>query len=245
MARPGQEFFPFFLLFLLFSCGKNDDADSGKICIGNYHAMAVDSTEKTIEASYNNFDELILDPDRDDTADLRMVVAMYGSPGMGIHYVSEMQVLNDGVGIDGFFTLDTTFLERKIRIYEDDYNVYKSIVDNYSCRRKNLSDEIVGTRSEFYPVELKLNDVLSLSGLFAADTISFIYYWESPVYTYVENDTIIIRSGSTEKDCHRLPYGEAIYLGFRVSGDRERLGWIKMVLSSGAIITVKEVALES
>ena len=232
------------LLSLFISCKKENDVDTDKIVIGNYHSLYVDSTEISIEASYNDFGEILLDLDLDDSADLRLVVAIYGSPGMTFHYVSELQPLDSGIMMYGAYSGDTTFLDRKIRIYQDEYNTYKSITNNFSCHRENPTDQVIRVETVFHPLVLEKDDILGLSDLFASDTESFIYQWSSPVYTYVENDTVIVESGNSLFNCHSIPYGEEVFLGFRLSGPADRLGWIKLILGSEARITLKEFAIQ-
>jgi hypothetical protein len=238
------EILPLVLFLIFMSCKKENDVDTDRIVIGDYHSMYVDSTEISIEASYNDFGEILLDLDLDDSADLRLVVAMYGSPGMGVHYVSELQPLDSWIMIYGAYSGDTTFLDRKIRIYQDEYNTYKSITENYSCQRKNQTDQVIRVETVFHPRVLEKDDILSLSDMFASDTESFIYQWSSPVYTYVENDTVIVESSNSLFDCHSIPYGKEVFLGFKLSGPADRLGWIKIILGSEARITLKEFAIQ-
>ena len=232
------------LLWIFISCEKEKNSTPDDIVIGDYRSMYVDSTEISIEGSYNYSEEIRLDLDLDDSADLRLIVAMYGSPGMGIQYVSEVQPLNSTILMYGAYSDDTTFLDRLIRTYQDEYNTYKSITENYSCHHKNKSDQVIHAETAFHPLALEYGDILSLSGIFASDTESFIYQWSGPTYSYVENDTVCIETSNHLFDCHSIPYGEEVSLGFKLSGPAERLGWIKMIVASEAKITLKEFAIQ-
>ena len=229
------------------SCRKEDDAppETCELVIGNYRNMIIDSTVQIIDAPYNGGDMISLDFDSNDTIDLRLVVACYGSPGIGVHYVSEIQSLNKNAAIHGFFTLDTAFLNKVISNFSDDYNIYQSITEYYSCRRKNPTDLVSSFGSAFHGLNLNPDDKLKLSDTFSADTVSFIYQHQSPQYMNVSNDTVFIHKSYYESDCHTVPYGKAIYLGFKFKGEQERLGWIKIVLQSECKITLLEYAIQN
>lgn len=229
------------------ACRKENDPPpvTCEIVIGNYINMIIDSTVQIIDAPYNGGDMISLDFDSNDTVDMRLVVACYGSPGMGVHYVSEIQSLNRNATIYGVFTLDTVFLKKVISVFSDDYNIYQAITEYYSCRRKNPADLVSSFGSAFHGLNLNPDDKLKLSDTFSADTVSLIYQYQSPQYMNVSNDTVFIHKSYYESDCHTVPYGKAIYLGLKFKREKERLGWIKILLQSESRITLLEYAIQT
>jgi len=214
------------------------------IIIGDYEGMIVDSTVTTIDAPYNGYEHILIDLDQDSTADLRLLVAMPGSPGMGIRDVSELQPLHQGTALFGTFTLDSTFLREEHFIFSDDYNHYHNSISHYSCRRKSPFDRITETDLRFHLVELKKGEVLDPASVFSVDTVSFIYNWYFHGIQTFENDTVYLRSSDYEFDCQKLPYNKAIYLGVKMLDSPARLGWIQLVLESESQIRLKEVAFQ-
>ncbi|NTW26468.1 MAG: hypothetical protein HGA37_17350 [Lentimicrobium sp.] len=235
-----------FIVLLLCSCSKDNDSGplSNEITIGNYKDMYVDGTVKTIDPPYNGYEEILLDFDKNDSADLRLLVVMYGSPGMGIRYMSEVQSLNKHTTFYGVYTTDTVFMNRVIGNFSDEYNNYQSITDYYSCRRKNTTDQIISIGNAFHALDLNKNDKLRLTDTFSAETVSFIYQWNSPLLDYFENDTVYRCSSYYEFDCHKMPFGQEIYIGFKFTHKVDHLGWIKIIVQSEANISLKEYAVQ-
>jgi hypothetical protein len=233
-------------LFMV-SCRKDNNHGLSKqqIFIGNYSGMFVDSTVKTIEASYNGYSEILLDFDKNDSNDLRLVVALYGSPGMGVHPLSELQSLNSRLEFCGAYTHDTLFLSTVITNFSDEYNNYQSITDYYNCRKLNPDDEVFSTDTTFHITKLNRDDKISLSDFYASETISFVYFSFSPTLDFVRNDTVFRVSSQRITDCNALPYGQDIYIGIRLRGSVDRLGWIKILLHSENVTTLKEYALQN
>lgn len=228
------------------SCSKEDNSipeDKG-IIIGNYEGMLVDDTVKVIDAGYNDGDMIYIDFDRNDTADLRLVVACWGSPGLGIHYMSEVEPLSPNTSLFGIFTMDTVFLDRDIGHYSDGYNNYQVTTEYYSCMRKSPADIVSSYGTDFHVVNLNFNENLKLTDTFSPDTVSFIYHSQSPQYTSVQNDTVFIHQSFYESDCYTVPYGEEIYLGVKFRDCNERLGWIKIILQSETKMTLLEYAIQ-
>lgn len=186
----------------------------------------------------------LLDFDKDDTSDLRLLVAMYGSPGMGIHDIAELQSLNAGTILCGTTTADTIFLYRKTNVYYDDYNIYKVTEDHYSCRRESGDYQVLSSETDFHVLGMEFGDKLGVNDHFSEDTVSFIYNWSTPPCSDFENDTVRISSSYSRFDCHSFPYGEEIYLGFKLIGDPTRLGWIKLILESENKMALKEYAIQ-
>lgn len=232
-------------LFLL-SCNKDPQPalQTRLIVIGDYNNMLVDSMVKIIDAPYNGYEDIILDLNRDDTSDLRLLVAMFGSPGMGIHSISQLQPLHTGISFFGVNVIDSTFLDEDHFMFSDEYNNYHTIVSNFSCRRKSPWDRFLESGTCFHPRELKKGEKLDQTAIFASDTTSFIYSWFFHGIQTFENDTVFLHTGYYEFDCYRLPYNKAIYLGVKIQDSIVRLGWIQLVLESENRIRLKEVAFQ-
>lgn len=227
------------------SCRKEEEPPqpATEIVIGDYSGMFSDTSQRAIEAPYNGYDEILIDLDDNDSADLRLLVVEYGSPGLGVRHMSEVESLNRNTAIYGVFTTDTTFLHRTVAYYSDDYNLYKVTNSWFRCRRYLPSDWVERVETRFHGLHLELGDKLSLSDTFSPDTVSFIYSSQSPVYYYVLNDTVCADNEYYQDDCYAVPFGRDIYLGILHKGASERLGWIRIVLQSNRII-LKEYAIQ-
>jgi hypothetical protein len=85
---------------------------------------------------------------------------------------------------------------------------------------------------------------MSIAHVFLSDTVSFIYHEAYPGIPDIQNDTVVIHSSHYESDCHGLPFGTNIYLGFRFKDERDYLGWFRLILQEPARITLKEFAVQ-
>jgi len=233
-------------IMLMFSCKKDEDPHpiKDKISIGVYKGLFVDSTAKSIESSYNNSQILDLDLNDNDTADLKFIVGMYGSPGMGVYYISGLQCLHHNIALFGEFAQDTVFLRRNISYYSDEYNNYQVTANYFNCRKLDSQYNVYSIATNFHPLRLNANDILKRSDTFAADSISFIYTWNGWQSVNFSNDTVYVSSSQYNYSCHGLPYNENLYLGFKLSDTKERLGWIRFTLESATRITLKEYAIQ-
>lgn len=234
------------LILFVFSCKKDDDTHPirDKLSIGVYKGLFVDSTAKSIESSYNNGQILNLDLNQNDTADLKFVIGMYGSPGMGVYYVSSLECLHNNIVLFGEFTRDTIFLKRNISYYSDEYNHYQVTANYFNCRQLDQQYDVFSIATNFHPLRLNKNDMLKRSDTFAADSISFIYSWNGWQSVNVSNDSVFVSSSHYDYGCHVLPYGENLYLGYKLTDTKERLGWIRFTLESATRITFKEYAIQ-
>jgi hypothetical protein len=230
---------------LFISCQKENDtlSTNQEIIMGDYTGMIIDSTQKVIQSSYNYGEEIFLDFDLNDSADLELVVGEIGSPGMGVHYFSMVQPLNRKTALFGIFTIDTVFLKQVTGYYSDMYNNYKTITDYYCCWEKDPAYRVISCDSAFHALDLDFRDKLKLTDPFSVDTISFIYRWSCPILSNVENDTVVTRSSNYEFDCHSIPHGKEIYIGIKFKDNIERLGWIKLVVGETKM-TLKEYAIQ-
>ena len=228
----------------MFSCHKDDeDLPKDYIVIGDYRGMIVDSTHVDLMAAYNSGMILKLDLDKNDSADFRLVVAEMGSPGMGVHAISQLESMNSSCRLYGNFSMDTVYLHQSHHIYSDEYNKYHSITSNYNCRKILPGDVVSGSKTDFHPGGLLKGQKLRMDDTFSADTVSFIYSWSGPVFYNVFNDTVFITYEYYSFDCHELPYGQDIYLGVRCGDVHPKLGWIKLALLSEDRVTLKELAI--
>lgn len=227
------------------ACKKdnNPEPDNSAIKIGIHKGLEIDSTVIQLTASYNNGEQLQLDLNNNDTADVRLVVAMYGSPGMGVYYTSSLLCLNHKIKLFGAFFQDTVFLRQNISCFSDEYNNYHTTVNYYNCRKLDSLYQVFITRTDFHPLKLNPGEVLKRVDTFASDSISFIYSWSGGQSVDYSNDTVYISSSRYDYSCHALPYGEDIYLGFKFTDQTERLGWIRFVLGFNTI-TLKEYAIQ-
>jgi hypothetical protein len=244
------------LLFLLFavmilytiSCKKDNDPEPVKeeILIGIYQDIMVDSAGESITASYNKSYSFSLDLNQNDTADLRFAVGMYGSPGMGanVQYTSSLSCLHPNIALYGEITQDTVFLHRHIRYESTGNGHYEVSEDYYDCRQFNQFYNVHSINDKFHPLRLMPNDTLSLSDNFVHENVSFIYTWSGWQSFFQSNDTTYISSSQYDYSCRALPYNTDIYLGFRLTDTKGRLGWIRFELGGGPRITLKEYAIQ-
>jgi len=243
-------FFFLFAVMILFvaSCKKDNDPEpiKDKISIGVYEGIVVDSTVRSIEASYNKSYSFSLDLNQNDTADLKFIVGMYGSPGMGasVQYTSSLSCLHPNIALLGEITQDTVFLHRHIRYESNENGHYEVAVNYYDCRQLNQFYNVHSIASKFHPHRLIPNDTLALSDNFEVKNLSFIYTWNGWQSFFHSNDTSYISSSQYDFSCRALPKNKDIYLGFRFTDTKERLGWIRFELGGGPRITLKEYAIQ-
>lgn len=234
------------LALLIISCEKSKDENKADaaIKIGEYENMLVDSNKNIIESSYNHYQDIQLDVNHDQYPDVRLVVMEIGSPGMGIHYVSEIQPLTAAFELYGQYTIDTSFLQEQVSYSIDSNYVYQTSYYKHCCFRTLNSDRVESIMSAFHPLELAYHQTLSNTGTFSSDTISFIYSWSSPIISYFENDTAFVHQSTNLFNCHAIPYGTDVYLGFRFTDDQIHLGWLKLKLEAESRMQLKEWAIQ-
>ncbi len=242
------------LIFLAISCEKDkkdQHAIAGEIVIGDYSNMIVSSYDTILSQNYYTNMELDLDIDKDGVNDIRLVRGFWGGlPSTGWNPYSVIKSLHNDALILGHYTADTLFLNI-MTILDDDHPTYGILVTeyyNYTCHRiddKDIIQEIYTDRFKITPKDQ--DNIITKSDIFKADTIILMDDVYGDLGNAVDNgeDTIVIRYHKYSNDCYTFPQDEIKYIGLKlVNGQREYLGWIKILLMNKNDIVILESAIQ-
>lgn len=230
---------------LLSGCMKETEIRKQSIRISDPSGMIINDSARTITGMYNRPQTIKLDVNRDGIPDLSLTANIIGSPGMGQHPHASIQALHHELGFLGFLSKDTTYVNENIMISQDGNLVYHQTTFRFNCQKLSPFYNFYSTAENFHLKTLEPNDELQISNLFASDTVSFIYSWNSPIIPYFANDTVFTRQSYTNFSCFALPYNTDIYLGYNVLIDSNRLGWLKIRINSSSSLTLLEWAIQS
>ena len=233
------------LLALLSGCMKETEIRKQSIHISDRSGMIVIDSAQTITGMYNQPQTVQLDVNSDGMPDLSLTANIIGSPGMGQHPYASILALHHELGFFGLMSNDTTYVNENIEISQDGNLVYHQTTFRFNCQKLSPFYNFYSTAENFHLKALQPNEDLEISGLFAADTVSFNYSWSSPIIPYFANDTVYTRQSYTDFNCFALPYNTDIYLGYNILTDSNRLGWLKIRINSSSSLTLLEWAIQS
>jgi len=231
-------------LFLL-SCGDKEYIRKSEAVMGDYTDMDINNYDTILIGEYYSPHYFNLDLDNDSVEDIQFESEVWGSPGMGQHPRSVIKCLTADVKLFGYFTSDTSFLNRHTEVYQAIGNSYERYeYFSFTCHRIDVLDSILSISPEFKISPLSRNDILKKDDTFNADTLiliddSFSYM---PTLIGVEGDTTIYEYHTHLNDCNTFPLDKIRYIGIKM--ENEKLGWIMISISDKYKILILESGLQ-
>lgn len=242
-------FTPFIIFLLLSSCHKDYliERDSS-IIIGDVSDEFIISTLEspdTLNANYNQSDELAIDLNNDGQNDILITSWLFGSPGQGADYGSYIEPINNKTSILSFEKKDTVFyFQVRDTVYHSNFTEIFNGIYYESVNRHN-SDSIHTITKRSYPLFLKEQDVINSNESWENDQLTFRATGYRGGQQEQTNDDInhIIYY---DRIYNNLLYGdwpidEIKYIGIKYN---DQLGWIKVKLESYRKVIIYEYALQ-
>jgi len=224
------------LCICLAGCDKNEIERKPVIMVGEFEGMIINTWDTIISGGYYSPAFFELDMDNDGIFDIKFQSVVTGSPGMGQIPSSKLISLHENAEILGFFTDDTIFKNRVIKINDQDYPVVITEIIKYGCIRISNTDEITSIRTSFKILPLDFGDIFGYNDSFSSEDFvlssgSFSYYTADNL-----QDTVYVYQVIHLSNCNYFPPNEK-YIGVLINNEESklRLGWIKIELSGHSI----------
>lgn len=233
---------------VLFSCKKTNSVSSD-ITIGDTNQMYVQFLNVNLDGDYYDPEIYELDLNNDGIKDISFRSEIVGSPGMGLHSRSFVHCLNSNASIYLESFQDTTFLIDSINVLQNNGEVMVIHSSTFSCFQLNSTAIIydISNKSLIQPFDLgaTLNNDLGFSS-FATDQNFIRGNGGLGLELDSSNfDTTFYTSIYTIAECYDFPQDNYKYIGVKVMANGiDKLGWIKLKISSDRIISISESALQ-
>jgi len=219
------------VITLLSGCDKeiSENERKSEVFVGETKNMIVNNYNVQLFGSYHEPEILNIDLDNNGIADIQFESVMQGSPQMGAIPVSFIRALHDNIGIIGYYTHDTLFINQTTIIYDDVFPVEVETTVIISCNMIDESDSTfirsVLRMQSFEPLEtIGINDSY-LSKKFTIYNSGFGHGFFDEI-----GDTIFYFYESIAGTCYDYPRNKPIYLGVK-HFDESKLGWVKFKTS--------------
>ncbi|MCD4736923.1 MAG: hypothetical protein K8R53_12835 [Bacteroidales bacterium] len=245
----------FFALIYIFSgnsCRKINDnllpIKKEELIIGSKEGITISVHDKIIMGGYYHPVIFDVDINKDEINDIRFMSEIVGAPGMGHRSKAKVSCLNENTEMFGYFTNDTTFHNIRLdTVSEPGGTTWYYIYHNYTCQRFDGSDNVSEIKyDQFYIKLLEKNDIINKFENFKTDSSQLnedAYYYYS--YYEIAPDTIEVSVLVHYYNCFSFPENEIKYIGIKYTKDgRERLGWVKLSITEGYIISIFESAIQ-
>lgn len=236
-----------FLFFL--SCSKDEIIDRrASINMGeitNDLLITILSIPDTLFAEYNRDDELSIDLNLDGKKDIKIVCWNSGSPGWGVDYGSDIAPLDNKTSILSFERMDTVFYyQGQDTVFHENFiEIFNSTF--YESVNRHNSDSIHSITKRDYPIFLYTNDEISHEEKWENKILAVRSAGNGGGYNEQTNDdenNIIYYDWTTKYKIYgNWPIGDILYLGIKYN---DKLGWIKVKLTSPSAMIIYEYALQ-
>ncbi len=243
-------FLTIIITVFLISCEKDNIIRKSDITFGDYTNMIVTNHDTILVGGYHDTQKLDIDIDNDNVKDIRLISEIWGSPGLGQNPCSKIWSLHDKMLINGYFTNDTSFLNRSTRIFSGPNNtteIYEYY--NYTCHQIDESDSILHIYYDMFKLlPMDRGNPLNMNDSFKADSITLIDDWYGNPYTqeYYGTDTVLFKVNTFYNDCNVFPLDVIKYIGFKLEDEGEsRLGWIKLSVIDKFKVILLETAIQA
>ncbi len=223
-------FLAFFCSFL--SCTKKTTSDtfvaSSTIVFGQVDGMKINKYET------NNFGLISLDLNGDGLKDLVSNTEYVGSANLGHDFVTTIKcnhndivLLGDVIQQERFLHIDSTFY------LEDDIICVDRI---YTCQHLSETDSLISITEKLSNIYHDSGDTYGLDNSFMNTEVCLKNWsYEFSIHEVI-GDINYYYVYRTNNDCDYFPMNEEKYIGYKIKdNDRERLGWIKIILHHNGI----------
>jgi hypothetical protein len=240
-------FFLIGMCLFIINCNKHELKD--KIIIGNKTDLLIKEFDTVLIGGYHNFISFDINVDGDNSPDFQLTSGIWGAPGIGQYPQSKLSCLKANCLINGFISLDTTFInyqtdtsygQNMSKIY-----IYKTTI--YSCKRLDKADSLKEiNQHEFKLLTKKKGDYLNKSETFHSDTVILSDEWYSNfVVPEIHKDTIIHNYFQQHNTCSSFPPDMIRYIGIKIKDSGiEKIGWIKIGIFDNYKVAILESAIQ-
>jgi hypothetical protein len=241
------------LLFLLaVACQKKKASKNPSIEIGNAKYVDINNHNVLVKSSgYQDIDAFALDIDADGNADILFESYILGSPGMGMHEGFSIEALHSGCHFAGVLGSQERWVKHDTS-YIDNPQTGETIVmrsENYACTQLDseynlayIIADVVYTTFFSSGETLNKTDYFSnlVSNLVPAEDHSSV-----PLEDYTSNDSTYMTVTVNYAEACTISNKTSGYLGIKLNtSDGEKLGWVKLSITDGYIISIESSGIQ-
>jgi hypothetical protein len=236
------------LCFTVITCKKDDiETDIESIIIGSESNLLVNSYDIILHGTYNVPASIDLDVNMDNEPDYRLLSEIK-STSLSRYSQASIFCLSSNCLINGYLNPDTMYLytntDTSYEVSTSKVNIMNDSI--YSCVKYNEQDMLIITPDVFSIIPKSKGINLLKNEIFKSDTISLSAKY--PVYQstmIVNNDTTIYNRSIYYSSCNSFPSNSIIYIGIKITDHEiEKIGWIKLSVIDGLIITIIKSAIQ-
>ena len=212
------------------------------IHFGDTTGMMVTIPDSTAFYSTYGLGYYSIDVNGGENEDLRLVTKDVGSAGLGHALVIELTCLNDRIALFGETINQERYSHTDSTIWyyvDPEYPQFDSICvihidQTYNCERIDESDIVVEVTEKLSLFAKDTGEMLRKDDYFSSSDVmlrnrSYVIGYEP---TGWGNDTLVLWTNHYNNNCDYFPLKVEKYIGFKFidNDERERLGWIKVIL---------------
>lgn len=235
----------------MITCTKEESSSISKdqIIIGSESDILIIKYDTILVGGYHQFKSIDLDINGDMIPDFQFTSEIWGSPGLGQHPRAKLLSLNNNSLINGYFSIDTTYLayQTDTSYGENMTKVYIYNTTTYSCKRLNNNDSIVKVLpNQFKILTKKKGEHLNIAETFNSDTITLSDEWYSNyVLPEIHGDTSIYNYYQKHNTCNSLSSDLIHYIGIKLKDSKiDKIGWLKISITDNYKISILESAIQ-
>ena len=220
------------LICVFQSCTKKTAEDaiivSNTIVFGQVDGMKINKYEN------NNSRHLSLDFNGDGLIDLESNTELVGSANLGHDFVTTLKCNHNNILLLGDVIQQERFLHVDSTFYLENNTIW--IERTYTCQQSSETDYLISITEKLSNIDHDSGDSYGPDNSFMSTEVCLKNWsYQTSLFDSIDGINYCYRY-TTLNDCDYFPMEEEKYIGFIIKdNNRERLGWIKIVLHNNCI----------